>query len=81
MNLRERLRAWRTHFGLSQGRVASLIGVSASAVGMWEQESEHATEPTHGNLAAFCEALGISLAQFWGPLPAPSARKRNRGAA
>lgn len=74
MTLRDRVVAWRKHFGLSQGRIARKIGISTAAVSLWEQED--GTEPTHDNLAAFCDVLGISLAQFWGPVPDRPARSR-----
>lgn len=70
MKLSARITAWRLHCGFSQSELARLIGVSAAAVNHWEQGL---AQPTHDNVALMAQALGVSLAEFWGAVPAQGA--------
>ncbi len=70
MELGRRIFYWRTKAGLTQQGLADKVGVSDAAVSMWE--SEKAT-PGTVNLAAIADACGVSLAKFWGTLPAAKA--------
>lgn len=76
MTLAERIRGWRqTRKGLTQAKLAEAVGVSPAAVAYWELGQ---TEPTQANLAKLVDALGVSLAQFWGA--PPRAKRRGRAA-
>lgn len=68
VNLNERIRAWRKHFGVRVTELARQVGVSSAAVSQWERD-EHGTQPSHEHLAAIANALGISMAEFWGAVP------------
>lgn len=70
MKLSARITAWRQHHGLTQSDLARHIGISAAAVNHWEQGLH---EPTHENVALLSQALGMSLAEFWGTLPSHGA--------
>ncbi|TXH57060.1 MAG: XRE family transcriptional regulator [Desulfurellales bacterium] len=67
MELHKRIRIWRQHYGKSHAQIADYIGVTRSAVVQWEMDE--GTQPSHEKLSAFVESLGISMAQFYGPLP------------
>lgn len=66
MSLAERIVRWRTCRGLRQVDLARLCKKSTAAVAQWETE---VTKPTHDSLDAIVRALGITLSEFWGPLP------------
>jgi transcriptional regulator with XRE-family HTH domain len=69
------------HTGKSRNQVARALGISGQAVAQWFRD-EKPTVPTHANLAAFCDELGITLSEFWGPLPEGQPKKsRKRKAA
>lgn len=68
MTCADRVRWWRERAGLSKAEAARRIGLSDVALGYWESDD---TEPTQQNLSKFCDVVGITMAQFWGPLPAP----------
>ena len=55
--LGERIRILRKKKGFSQANVASKIGVSASAVGMYEQNRR---TPDNETLLKLCEVLGVT---------------------
>lgn len=69
MHLGQRIRARREHAGKTRTEIGAGVGISATAVAQWESDGDRRTEPTHDNLAAFCALIGISLAEFWGPVP------------
>lgn len=66
MQLSARIATWRDERGLSQTDLARHVGVTPAAVNHWE---EGKTQPTHENLALIAQALGLSMSEFWGPLP------------
>ncbi len=43
------------------------VGVSVAAACQWE--GDDGTEPTHEHLAGIAAALGLSMGEFWGPIP------------
>ena len=69
MEIGSRIRRWREAKGLSKTQLASLVGVTVSAVVQWEHGH---TGPNRKNLRALTDALGMSLAEFYGALPAPT---------
>ena len=69
--IRTRLITWRRARDLTQSglaaRVVALGGkVTGSAVSYWEAGK---TSPSQANLGLVVAALGISMAEFYGPLP------------
>ena len=60
-----RITFWRQRAELTQARIATDCGVTASTVCQWESG---ATVPTVGNLLAVSRALGIGPREFFGPL-------------
>ena len=66
MTIEERVPAWREWAGLSKTDVASALEVSVQTVRNWEDGTY---APTHDHLERFAALIGISLSQFWGPLP------------
>lgn len=71
METKSRILAWRESKGYTHTDVAKHCGVTRSAVAQWEMTE--ATTPSHPHLAKFCDLMGISLAEFWGPLPKKAA--------
>ena len=56
--LGQRSAALRRHLGMSQSALAEKIGVSPSAVGMYEQDRR---EPSLSAMVTMSEALGVSV--------------------
>lgn len=69
MNLGTRIKTWRCKREWTTTQLAEAVGVSVSAVSHWESGKKHATTPTQKNLLAIAAALGITMEQFYGPLP------------
>lgn len=61
-----RIATWRKAKGLTQGALAEAVGVTTSAVSLWESDS---TSPSQVNLEKIVEALGLTMARFYGRLP------------
>ena len=72
MNLGVRLTAWREYAGYTQSKLASILGLTRSAVWQWE---EGRTNPGSKHVAAAVDAFGISMERFYGPLPRAKTRK------
>lgn len=82
--LGERIVSWREHRGLTQVELAKAVvrhrrargerdaKCSPSAVAQWELNQ---TSPTQPNMQAMCDAFEITLAQFWGRVPARKKRE------
>lgn len=68
MDFSQRLNDWLAFRGMKQVDLASRVGVSTSAVAQWCTGETKA--PTQANQNKICKALGISMAEFWGPIPA-----------
>lgn len=58
MTLGEKLKACRSSKGISQEKVAELVGVSRQAVTKWENDQ---TTPSSDNLMALASIYGVSL--------------------
>jgi transcriptional regulator with XRE-family HTH domain len=72
MTLGSRIAAWRKARGFSQGRLADAVEVTRAAVSQWE---DNQTSPSQAHLAAVVKKFGLTMEQFYGPLP-----KRERAA-
>lgn len=76
MKLSERIRRWRqSRDGLTKSELARLCGVSSAAVAQWEQDVEPTT-PTTGHIEKIAEAIGVSMAVFWGEPPRGEKKRR-----
>lgn len=64
--LGRRIRAWRSHAGLSVKEMAEAVGVDLSAVYHWESGK---AAPRHDHLEGIAKACSTDLARFYGPLP------------
>lgn len=62
----KRIQFYVTRAGLTQKALATLLDVSEQAVWQWFHGQ---TSPTLENLARICRVCGITLEQFFGPLP------------
>jgi transcriptional regulator with XRE-family HTH domain len=71
MDLGRRIQAWREARGLSQRKLAGLVGVTPQAVCMWEKEAIWQNLPSTRNLTKLVKVFGISMERFYGPLPRP----------
>ena len=61
-HIRERIKAARLHAGYTQEKLGELIGISKSAVSMWETTNEKKyTRPTLENLQTFSKITGAPL--------------------
>lgn len=74
MDLGARIKAWLHIRGIKQAALAREVGVTPAAVTAWVK---HGKPLTQKNLSAVCEALGLSMAEFYGALP----KSRTRAAA
>jgi transcriptional regulator with XRE-family HTH domain len=72
MDLPIRIREWRKTRGLSRQAIADALGVSAVAVGHWERG---ANAPNQDHLHAIVALFGLTLAEFYGPLPERAAEE------
>ena len=68
MTLGERISAWRKSKDLTQQDLAEACAITVSAVSYWESDD---TSPSQKNLEAIVSRFGISMAQFYGPVPKP----------
>lgn len=75
MNLGQRIATWRKAKGLSPQDLAKAVGVTPAAVYQWEYP-KGGTVPRTKTLTAIIDALGITMAEFYGPTP-----KTKKGAA
>jgi transcriptional regulator with XRE-family HTH domain len=69
----QRLKALRAEAALSQAVLARRAGVGASTLRQFEYGLR---EPTYGTLVKLAQGLGVSLAAFDPPEPAPKRPKR-----
>lgn len=65
MTLQERIKAWREHRDLSVADMARGVGVAWESAYEWEREST----PKNENLEALVDFFGLTMEQFYGPLP------------
>ena len=64
--LAERITAWREWARVSKADLADALDVSTQTIRNWEKAVH---PPTQNHLEHVVTFLGISLSQFWGPLP------------
>lgn len=65
MEIGARIARWRRSRGLTQRVLAQAAGVTVSAVSLWESGGS----PSQSSLEAVVAVLGLTMAQFYGPLP------------
>ena len=73
MQLHERIRGWIHHVGLSQADIARELGISQQAVSHWMRGKG---DPSIRSLLALALTLGVTMAQFWGDVPAKKRRAK-----
>jgi transcriptional regulator with XRE-family HTH domain len=66
MDTATRILKWREFAGLSRAELAKTVDVSLQAVKYWENGAH---PPTLANLEKIVSACGISMGEFWGPIP------------
>lgn len=66
MDLGSRILAWLRARDMTQKALAAKVDVSPGAVTAWVKNE---SDPTHKNLEAIVDALGLTMAEFYGPLP------------
>ena len=67
MQLPERIKAWRTHAGLTQQQLADRIGVGRTTVVMWEKASKQPSARSFDKLVRILS--GGSHVRFYGKVP------------
>lgn len=71
--LPRRISYWREFSGLTRAKMASGLGLSTEAIRAWEKG---VSPPTLENLANAVDLLGVTFAEFWGPIPTASSTKK-----
>jgi transcriptional regulator with XRE-family HTH domain len=66
MDLGARIVAWRKVRNITQRGLAKKIGKTAGAVCQWERGTN---SPTVESLETLVEALGLTMAEFYGDVP------------
>jgi transcriptional regulator with XRE-family HTH domain len=66
MDLPGRITRWREDRKLSKASLSRAVGVTRAAVSHWEAGD---ATPSLETLAKIVDALGISMADFWGAVP------------
>lgn len=66
MELGARIKAWLRIRGLTQAALAKAVGVTPAAVTAWVNGE---SDPTQRNLEAIVQALGLTMAEFYGAPP------------
>jgi transcriptional regulator with XRE-family HTH domain len=62
-----RVRYFRQRAGLTQVELAQRLSIAQSAISSWERGDN----PTFRNLEACADACGVTLHEFFGPIPDP----------
>lgn len=75
MDMSLRIIGWLRAKGRSQVALAHGIGVHPSAVSLWCSAS---CKPSHQHLEAACAWLGITMSDFYGQIPDPVPKPKNR---
>lgn len=76
MDIGQRIAAWREAKGLSQQQLAEKIGVTYAAVYQWEVDGESRTTPSLTKLEKCAEVFGVTMEQFYGPIPKAKTKRR-----
>jgi transcriptional regulator with XRE-family HTH domain len=66
MDLGSRILAWLRVRGITQAQAAKKLGLNASALTHWINGRN---PPTQKNLDHLVELLGLTMAEFYGPIP------------
>lgn len=78
MDLGSRISAWLRVKGMTQMALAAAIGVSRAAVSNW---CTGVNTPSHAHLQAVVAALGVTLPEFYGAIPAVAEESKAKPAA
>jgi transcriptional regulator with XRE-family HTH domain len=65
----KRIAHWRVWRSWTPQDLAKAVGVTPAAVYQWEGTGESKVRPSLEKLEKVVDALGITMARFWGPLP------------
>lgn len=68
MGIKERLRYHVARVGLNGVQIAEKVGKSPSAVSRW-LNLDDPMAPSHESLASVVTALGMTMEEFWRPIP------------
>ncbi len=69
MELGDRIREWREWKGWTQAQLADETGLSRASICQYEGAGEYHSSPSQKALNSIVEALGVSMAKFYGPIP------------
>lgn len=70
MDVGDRIAHWRKARGWTQAELAERVGVSAPAVYQWEGSKKiEKITPSTASIFAVAKACGVTMEQFYGPLP------------
>jgi transcriptional regulator with XRE-family HTH domain len=73
MELGARIEGWLKALGRTRRELANACGVTTSAVCLWIGKGEKHVSPSHANLQKIVEFFGLTMEQFYGPVPEPKA--------
>jgi transcriptional regulator with XRE-family HTH domain len=69
MTIGARIKGWRESKGWTQQELAEVVGVTHAAVYQWELSDERHTTPSLLKLEKVVEVLGLTMREFYGPIP------------
>ncbi len=69
VDVHERIEEWSRLKGKSFQELADAAGVSVAAVYQWVGTKSTKTKPQLSHLEAIVKELGLTMAQFYGPIP------------
>jgi transcriptional regulator with XRE-family HTH domain len=69
VDIGRRITAWREAKGLSQRKLAQLVGVTPQAVCMWEKATPWQNLPSTRSLTKLVAVFGITMERFYGDPP------------
>ena len=72
-DVHQRIARWADARGKTLQDLADAAGVSVGAVYQWIGTGRHKTKPQLSHLEAIVAELGLTMAEFYGPLPAERA--------
>ncbi|MGE3460219.1 MAG: helix-turn-helix domain-containing protein [Kofleriaceae bacterium] len=69
MDLGKRIEGWCDAKEMDFAELAEKVGVTVAAVYQWVGSGESRTNPSASNLPKIAKAFGVSLSEFFGPIP------------
>jgi transcriptional regulator with XRE-family HTH domain len=73
-DLGERIAAWFKVKNISPAEAAKKLEITRAAVYQWIGTGASKTTPSQKNLSALVDLLGISMVEFYGPVPKVKAK-------